>query len=107
VPLIVSGAGVPYPVAVACWFVSGLCAAYQVEVLTQIVQAIPDTLRAGTIGICNAILLGVQGLGVAAFGKVGDVFSPARAVAAAGLLGAVAAGCLVLYARRVSAAVPA
>jgi predicted MFS family arabinose efflux permease len=106
VPLFVSGLAVSYPAAFVCWFVSGLCAAYQVEVLTKIVQAIPDELRAGAIGICNAILLGAQGLGVAAFGKVGDVFSPAKAVAAAGLLGAVAAGCLVIYVRRASA-VPA
>jgi len=94
VPLVVSGAVDQFGLALACWFVSGACAAYQVEVLTQIVQGIPDGLRGRALGICNAVLLGAQGLGVAAFGSIGDALTPARAIVLAGAAGV--AGAVVL-----------
>jgi hypothetical protein len=105
-PLVASAAVGSYPVAVACWLASGAFAAYQVEVLTQIVQSVPDVFRAGAIGLCNAVLLGMQGLGLTAFGKVADVFTPGQAVAAAGALGALGAMCLVVYLRGRPASVP-
>lgn len=86
-PLVLSGVVHSFPLALACWFLSGTFAAYQVEAITQVVQTIPDRLRARSVGICNAILLGAQGLGVALFGSIADGISPAHSVALAGGLG--------------------
>ncbi len=97
VPLMLSGWAGSFPVAFACWFASGAFAAYQVEVITQVVHSIPDRLRARSVGVWNAVLLGVQGLGLAAFGAIGDLLTPARSVALAGTLGMLAAAWLVCF----------
>jgi predicted MFS family arabinose efflux permease len=91
VPLVLSAPVASFPIAFACWTASGAFAAYQVEVISRIVQTIPDSVRAQTVGVVNAVLIGVQGLGVALFGVVADALSPARAVALAGALGTLAA----------------
>jgi hypothetical protein len=90
-PLVLSGAVGSLPLSFACWLVSGLCAAYQVEVLTQLVQSIPDELRSRALGVCNAVLLGAQGIGVAVFGAVSQEWTPQGAVALAGGVGAACA----------------
>jgi hypothetical protein len=94
-PLVLSGWVVSFPLALVCWFASGAFAAYQVEALTQVVQTIPDQLRARSLGICNAVLLGVQGIGVAVFGSIADATTPGHAVALAGGMGFLAAVWLV------------
>jgi MFS family permease len=90
-PLVLSGSVVSFPLALGCWFLSGVFAAYQVEAITQVVQSIPDRLRARSVGICNAILLGAQGIGVALFGSIADGTTAAHAVALAGGLGSLLA----------------
>ena len=100
VPLVASGLAGNLVVAGVCWILAGALAAFQVEALTQIVQGIPDGVRARSLGICNAILLGVQGLGVGAFGAFSDATTPAASVAVAGALGTVCAVALVTAAVR-------
>jgi MFS family permease len=90
-PLVLSGSIVSFPLALGCWSLSGVFAAYQVEAITQVVQSIPDRLRARSVGICNAILLGAQGIGVALFGSIADGTTAAHAVALAGGLGSLLA----------------
>jgi hypothetical protein len=100
VPLAASGLAGNLVVAGVCWVLAGGLAAFQVEALTQIVHAIPDAVRARSLGICNAILLGAQGLGVAAFGAFSDVATPSAAVSVAGGLGSVCAVAIVAAAVR-------
>jgi len=105
-PLVVSGVAGQYAVAVACWFVSGALAAYQVEVLTQIVLSIPQSLRGRGLGVANAVLLGAQGVGLAVFGGLGDALTPGGAIVLAGAAGAACAGLLLVGPLR-SSKVPA
>ena len=102
VPLLASGLPHSLPAAAALWFVSGAGAAYQVEVLTRLVHMVPDAVRSRALGVVNAILLGAQGLGVAAFGAVADGITARAAVALAGGIGAVAAVCLVWWPDRLA-----
>jgi hypothetical protein len=96
VPLVVSGVLPDVRVAAACWVLSGALAAYQLEVLTEIVQLIPDAVRGRSMGICSAVLLGAQGIGIAVFGAVAQGLGPAGAVGIAGALGTGCAALLVV-----------
>ena len=98
-PLIVSGLSPHVAIAASCWLLSGALAAYQVEVLTEMVQLIPDAIRARSMGVCNAVLLGAQGVGIAVFGAIAQALTPARSVAIAGVVGAGFAALLV-FAKR-------
>ena len=94
-PLVVSGIVARYPIALACWFLSGAFAAYQVEILTRVVLSIPQSLRGRGVGLATSVLLGAQGVGLAVFGGLGDALTPSGAIVAAGAAGALCAGLLV------------
>ncbi|MDT4903792.1 MAG: hypothetical protein QOH52_1808, partial [Pseudonocardiales bacterium] len=85
-----------WPLALVCWLMSGLLAAYIIEVMTIVVQSIPDAHRSHLIGIVGALLTSAQGLGLVIFGALTQVVSPAHAIALAGLLGSGCALVLVL-----------
>jgi MFS family permease len=74
---------------------SGLLAAYIIEVMTIVVQSIPDAHRSHLIGVVGALLTSAQGLGLVIFGALTQMVSPAHAIALAGLLGSTAALLLV------------
>lgn len=95
VPLVPSGFTDHWQLAMIGWFFSGVFAAYQVEVLSAIVQATPDRVRARVVGLANSVLLGAQGVGFIAFGEVADRIGPDRAVAWAGGLGSALAAIVV------------
>jgi MFS family permease len=94
-PLVVSGLVPHWPLALVCWLMSGLLAAYIIEVMTIVVQSIPDAHRSHLIGVVGALLTSAQGLGLVIFGALTQVVSPAHAIALAGLLGSTAALLLV------------
>ena len=96
IPLIATMAASNVPTACVLWGLSGVFAAYQVEVTTQIVRQIPDRRRAGTLGLVAAGLVGAQGCGLIVFGLVAQVTSPGTAVAVAGGVGSVLALVLTL-----------
>jgi len=101
VPLVPSGFTDHWQLAMIGWFFSGVFAAYQVEVLSAIVQAAPDRVRARVVGVTNSVLLGAQGLGFILFGEVAAHIGPDRAVAWAGGLGtALAAVVVAVHTRR-------
>jgi MFS family permease len=87
VPLIATAFVPHWPVIFACWLASGALAAYLVEIMSVIVQSIPDAMAARQLGILNALLLGAQGLGFVIFGIVAHQLSVGRTVALAGLVG--------------------
>ncbi|MDT4997849.1 MAG: hypothetical protein QOD45_1917 [Pseudonocardiales bacterium] len=96
IPLIATVAATNVPAACVLWGLSGVFAAYQVEVTTQIVRQIPDRRRAGTLGLVAAGLVGAQGCGLIVFGLVAQATSPGTAVAVAGGVGSVLALVLTL-----------
>lgn len=96
-PLTVTALRPPWPVAVACWLVSGFLAAYQVETTAAVVQSIPDRLRARLLGVASACLLGAQGLGLIIFGLVARWVGAGGSIALAGVLGS---GLACLFAAR-------
>lgn len=91
VPLIATALRPPWPVVLVTWFVSGALAAYQIEVMTAVVQLIPDRLRSHLVGVTSAVLLGAQGLGLIVFGAVGEWFRPGIGIALAGAVGSLLA----------------
>jgi predicted MFS family arabinose efflux permease len=76
-------------VSIALWAISGAAAAYQVQVVTEYVRAVPDNRRAQAIGVAASGLLAAQGIGILLGGIVASRFGAAAAV---GLAGGVAAG---------------
>lgn len=74
------------------WALTGLCTAYQVQVVAEFVRTVPAIIRGQGISIASGGLLGVQGLGLLAGGALVTRFAPSTTVAIAGatatLLGA-------------------
>lgn len=95
-PLALPALVASWPLALGCWLVSGLLAAYQVEVMTSIVQRIAPELRSRGVGVASAVLVGAQGIGLIAFGEVARLTSSAHAIGIAGLCGSALALALVL-----------
>jgi hypothetical protein len=86
-PLLASALHPDLWLSVALWAVSGLCSAYQVDVITNIVHASPDEYRSRTSGLAAACLAGAQGGGVAVFGGVAEAVNSGAAIAIAAALG--------------------
>ena len=66
------------------WAISGAATAYQVQVITEYVQAVPVAVRGQAIGLASAALLGAQGVGLLLGGTVEQYVGPMSAVALAG-----------------------
>ncbi|WP_410788927.1 MFS transporter [Kribbella sp. C-35] len=80
-------------VTVALWFVSGLCASYQLAASAAFVLNVPDAQRGQAFGLARTALIVSQGIGVLVAGAAADRWAPALVVAAAGIVGVlVAAG---------------
>jgi hypothetical protein len=69
------------------WFASGVFSAYQLDVMTRIVNLTPSARRGRVVGVLGASLLGAQGVGLIAFGVIADVMSAGSAIALAGAIG--------------------
>lgn len=78
-------------VTVGLWALSGLCSAYQLVANAEFVQSVPDAQRGQAFGLARTALIVSQGVGVLVAGIAADVWAPATVVAAAGVLGIVAA----------------
>jgi MFS family permease len=78
-------------VTAALWAVSGLCASYQLAANAAFVLNVPDAQRGQAFGLARTALIVSQGIGVLAAGAAADRWSPALVVAAAGVLGVLAA----------------
>lgn len=91
IPLIGCAGTPPLAVTVILWAVSGLCTAYQIQVITEFVQTIAPGIRGQGISIASGGLLAAQGIGLVAGGAVAQLASPATAIAAAGGLATILA----------------
>ena len=99
-PLVVCGLEPVAGISVALWVLSGLFAAYLLDVMTSVVQLTPEDRRGRMVGLVGAGLIGVQGIGVVAFGVVADHVGPGAAIALAGGIGTALAVPLAFAARR-------
>jgi hypothetical protein len=90
-------------ISLALWAIAGMGMAYQVQVMSSYVRGIPVEKRGQAIGIGASGLIAVQGIGVLPGGLAATLWSASTAVALAGLLEALAAVCLTVAWRRISA----
>ncbi len=81
-------------VSIVLWGISGAATAYQVQVVTEYIRAIPDGRRAQAVGLAASGLLAAQGIGILLGGLVASRFGAASAV---GLAGGVAAALAVWF----------
>jgi MFS family permease len=103
-PLVACWAEPSVPVSFALWALSGIFAAYLLDVMTAVVQLTPADRRARMVGLVGAGLIGVQGLGVVAFGVAADHIGAGAAIAVAGGAGTALAVPLAFAIRRSRAA---
>ncbi len=96
-PLVACAVVTGLPATAALWCLSGVCTAYQVQVVTELVDAIDDNVRARALGLASAGLLAAQGLGLLGGGALAQFTTVRTAVAVAG---AVAIGLAALLAAR-------
>jgi hypothetical protein len=73
------------------WFASGVFSAYQLDVMTRIVNLTPAMRRGRVVGVLGASLLGAQGVGLIVFGVVADLLSAGPTIALAGAVGSLCA----------------
>jgi len=71
------------------WAVSGLCSAYQVQIIVEYVTAVPNSQRGQAISVASAGLLAAQGVGLLAGGFLAQAWTVTAAVAAASAAGIV------------------
>lgn len=99
-PLVACADGPVVPASMALWFLSGVFAAYLLDVVTSVVQLAPPALRGRVVGVVGAGLIGVQGLGLIVFGVAADHLGSGPAIATAGGVGAALALRLAVGLRR-------
>jgi predicted MFS family arabinose efflux permease len=106
-PLVACAANPAMPASIALWCLSGVFAAYLLDVVTSVVQLTPPDRRSRIVGLVGAGLIGVQGVGLIVFGVAAERMGPGPAIATAGGIGAVLAVPLAVALRRNARATPA
>ena len=99
-PLVLSALHLPLPAVLLAWTVSGAMSAYLLEVMSEIVQAVPAESRARVVGRISAGLVTAQGVGLAVFGVLAQAGGVRAAVGWAGGVGVLIAAALTLGERR-------
>lgn len=90
-PLVVCAANPGTAVTVALFVLSGIGSGYQVVASTAFMRAVPDEHRGQAFGLAVTAMKVSQGLGVAAAGLAAEFAAPHLVVAAAGVIGVLAA----------------
>jgi len=75
-------------VSIVLWALSGMAAAYQVQVAAEYVRAVPAGQRGQAVGVAASGLLAVQGLGILFGGVVAARYGASAAIGVAGIVGA-------------------
>jgi predicted MFS family arabinose efflux permease len=101
-PLVCCVATPNLPASLALWCLSGVFAAYLLDVVTSVVQFTPQERRSRMVGLIGAGLIGVQGIGLIVFGLVAARVGAGPAIALAGGMGTLLAVPLALALRRES-----
>ena len=88
IPLIFCGWRPGIVVSVLLLAGTGLCSAFQVQASTTFMRIVPDHHRGQAFGLAQSGLIAVQGLGIAAFGLIGDHLGAPHAISLSGIIGA-------------------
>ena len=99
-PLVACVASPGIVASIVLWLLSGIFAAYLLDVMTSLVQLTPADQRGRVIGLVGAGLTGVQGLGLIVFGVAADHIGVGVAIAVAGAIGSALAAPLAAALRR-------
>jgi MFS family permease len=91
IPLILCGWAPGLAVSILLLAATGLCSAFQVQASTTFMRIVPDHHRGQAFGLAQSGLIAVQGLGIAAFGLIGDHIGAPHSIALAGVIGALLA----------------
>jgi MFS family permease len=91
IPLIFCGWKPGIVVSVVLLAATGLFSAFQVQASTTFMRIVPDHHRGQAFGLAQSGLIAVQGLGIAAFGFVGDHLGAPHAIRLSGIIGCVLA----------------
>jgi MFS family permease len=83
-PLVACWLRPPIAASIVLWALSGAAAAYQVQVVTEYVRAVPDNRRAQAVGLAGSGLLAAQGIGILLGGVAASWFGAAAAIGLAG-----------------------
>ncbi|MDQ6875330.1 MAG: MFS transporter [Actinomycetota bacterium] len=86
-PLLGSAAQPGLMVTATLWALSGAFSAFQIPANAAFMQAVPDANRGQAFGLAVTALRTAQGAGILIGGVAADQWSPAAAVAGAGVLG--------------------
>jgi MFS family permease len=95
-PLVACAAHPPLWAVLALFALSGVGGAYQLVAATAFVTSVPNTGRAGIIGLAQSGLLAAQGVGILVGGAAAQALGPQMVVALSGLVGLTAATMLAL-----------
>jgi MFS family permease len=90
-PLMVCAWRLNVATTIVLWTISGLASAYNLTASTAFVKAVPDARRGQAFGLAQTSIRVTQGLGVILAGVVAQAIAAHQVVAAAGLLGTLAA----------------
>jgi hypothetical protein len=80
-PLLATALIPAVPLAILLWGGSGALSSYMVLAQVALARAVPDDLRARTIGVAAAGLQSAQGLGVLLAGALAEVMPPSASIA--------------------------
>jgi MFS family permease len=80
-PLLATAMTPAVPLTVLLWAGSGVLSGYMVLAQVAVTRAVPDVLRARTIGVAAAGLQTAQGLGVLLAGALAEVMPPSASIA--------------------------
>ncbi|MGH3501150.1 MAG: MFS transporter [Nocardioidaceae bacterium] len=106
-PLIGCAVFPSFRLTLALWGVAGLGAAYQLAANATFVRTVDPSGRGQAVGLVQAGMMAGQGFGILLSGAAAEVFGPEPVVAAAGLLGLIAAALItVAWGRASGYAVP-
>jgi predicted MFS family arabinose efflux permease len=84
VPLLLCALRPGPAVTILLWMATGACVAYQVQIVTEFVSAVPNQARGQALGVLTSGLLAVQGIGLLAAGLVSQVWATSTAIAWSG-----------------------
>jgi MFS family permease len=98
--LIASWLSATLVVSLLLWLLCGVCAAYQISVMTRFVRRTPTALRGQAVGLGGAGLTAMQGVGSVAAGILASAWSPAAAVGISGVAAVLSVAVLLAPLRR-------
>jgi len=84
IPFVLCAARPSLTISLALWAIAGMAMAYQVQVMSSFVRAVPAERRGQAIGIGASGLLAVQGVGSLLGGVVANSWSASGAISLAG-----------------------